>query len=1270
MTMRRAVSIRSAPTVGLSILLLAFCAGPALLRTHSAVDRGSAPRAARAAEGRQVAGGVQKRARRRAHLPPPKVAAQLEIKSPPLSPDEEQRKFHLPEGFEIELVLAEREGIGKFVPLAFDAGGRLWTTTALEYPVDANDDPEASRRLFASGGRDKVLVLDDPYTRPGEVRVFADGLAIPLGVLPYRDGAFVQYGPDIRFYRDLDGDGKADRYDVVLTGFGTQDSHLFPHQFTRVPGGWILLAQGLFNSSVVRRGDGRPFDDGRDRVVFRHCKLARFRPDGSVFELLTAGPNNIWGLTVSREGEIWIQEANDLGYPIIPFEPGGYYRTGSTDLLKPYQPLMPPVLAPPQMGGTGLSGLALADDLDGWPSPWGRKGAGPGEPLRFYVANPVIGRIQTIEAVPVGNARYVYRKGPDFLACADPRFRPVAVLFGPDGGLYVVDWYNKIISHNEVPRNHPERDRLRGRIWRIRHRTQPRQRPPDLRKLPSHQLLDYLGADNARLAQLAWQEIVDRNARELIPRLRAIAADDAQRPDRRLGALWALEGLEAVSLALLEQLVRDPNPNVRYEAIRVAAEQRRPEHEFVELAEAVVDDPAPRVRAALGNGLRHMRLETLDGIKLLFRYAKPPLQTKDVWTRYYRDFERFLARWAMEENADRVAEFLESSQAAAYPLETRILAILAVGGREGARKLAELLPRLQRPLQDEELRLLAGHFDEPEVRRVIVAALQEPETQLSTLQALLRLRTDLDLSSLQPVIARILAAAWHEDRSNRKLLLEAAAAFRVRTLAEEITAMAADPKVDHDERRLALRALRQIEVGDAGPLLELLKREKDRELRSEVIAALAQSDRTEVVGALARLLPELNARERRLAVTWMSTTRAGASAVLERLETGDVDPLSVPIEALERMRLLLPQNATLRELWQELARQVTYVLDLKGRNEDYVDTDLTLDGPFTVEAWVRLRGDITNADGILGAPAQLDMNFYNRRFRVWVYGIHDIVIANREIRPDSWTHVAVTRDEAGRFRIYINGDLDAESTGVSRRKFVGLDIGRTIPPRVGTDGQLLEFRVWNRALSAQEIRERFDVTLQGADRPDGLLVYFAGQNWGKLHGHATVIPVLDGPMLMTAAEAAARLKQFDFYRSLVGQRADLQRGRKIFERTCLKCHSVANKGGDIGPPLDGIGLKGIDSILRNVLTPNAAVEGGYRAYRVLTMDGRIIQGLLVAQDDDGVVVRQPDAPDERIPWEQIERSGYTRVSVMPEGLLEALKPDEARDLLNYILTIR
>src|SRR5262249_3293752 len=151
--------------------------------------------------------------------------------------------------------------------------GRLWSMTALEYPVDANENPAAAKALYASHARDKVLVWDHPE-RPGPQapRVFADGLAIPLGVLPYRNGVYVQHGTEIVFLSDTDGDGRADQRQVILSGFGVQDSHLFPHQFTRAPGNWIWMAQGAFNYGKVRTTNGK-------EQQFDQTRMARFRYD-------------------------------------------------------------------------------------------------------------------------------------------------------------------------------------------------------------------------------------------------------------------------------------------------------------------------------------------------------------------------------------------------------------------------------------------------------------------------------------------------------------------------------------------------------------------------------------------------------------------------------------------------------------------------------------------------------------------------------------------------------------------------------------------------------------------------------------------------------------------------------------------------------------------------------------------------------------------------------------------------------------------------------
>ncbi|MEZ0276644.1 MAG: family 16 glycoside hydrolase, partial [Roseimicrobium sp.] len=271
------------------------------------------------------------------------------------TPEQERASFKVPDGFTVELVAAETEEVGKFIAVAWDHAGRMWTMTALDYPVDANENKAYAEGLYAKGGKDKILVYDQPYgPGPHRPRVFADGLAIPLGILPVKDGCYAQYGHDIRLYKDTNGDGKADKHDAVLTGFGIDDSHLFPHQFTQGPGNWIYLAQGAFNHGDVKRPDGKPLATGsmfsgtpQESTPFHFCKLARMRPDGSDFQLLSSGPNNIWGLALDRTGGWFIQEANDMGYPVVPFMPGTHVPGVGNEKLKPYAPVRPPSLSPP-----------------------------------------------------------------------------------------------------------------------------------------------------------------------------------------------------------------------------------------------------------------------------------------------------------------------------------------------------------------------------------------------------------------------------------------------------------------------------------------------------------------------------------------------------------------------------------------------------------------------------------------------------------------------------------------------------------------------------------------------------------------------------------------------------------------------------------------------------------------------------------------------------------------------------------------------------------
>ncbi|MCI0743886.1 MAG: c-type cytochrome [Verrucomicrobia subdivision 3 bacterium] len=1180
----------------------------------------------------------------------------------PLPAQEQLRTFTLPPGFEIELVASESEGIGKFVTVDWDTQGRMWSMTALEYPVDANENPEAAKALYASTAKDRVLVWDQPFVRkPQPPRVFAEGLAIPLGILPYKNGIYVQHGADIVFLSDTDGDGKADKRDVILTGFGVQDSHLFPHQFTRAPGNWIWMAQGAFNYGKVRTTKGK-------EQQFDQTRMARFRYDGSDFDITSQGPCNIWGLVLTGEGEAFIQEANDYGYPVMPFHAYANYPGCSDAQWKSYAPEFPGTAPHFKMGGTGLSGLALSDAKGAWPEPYADV---------MYVANPIVRKIQAIKLHRDG-PRWRLEKLPDFVQSSDEMFRPVALKTGPDGCLYIVDWYNKIISHNEVPRNHPERDKKRGRIWRVKHREQKEFDVPDFTKLSGRELISKLGGRSLGQHHLAWQAIIDRQLTELAPALRRVLADPAQTPAKRVGALWALEGLRRTDLATLRPLVTDLDRNIRRECIRACGELSTAAAEVVSMIEPLADDPEPEVRAEVIRAAGPLAAKHESAMALCLKMARAPLseptgksthngRTIKVAEAYDREFERYLVRLFLEQQPQSVAAFLSRAAADSLPLENRMVTTLALSPRESAARVAQLLAKLERPPTDEELLRLVQFPDEPSV----AAALKPLLANASTLEALLRVRTKFDPEKLLPALGDAAEALW-EQKETRPLALRLTSAFKLSKMEPVLNeALIAGPELSVQETVEALRAIRELGATHLQAAVIFIG-SPNPEIANEALLALASSRNPLAPDSiLNKFWRDLTATQQRVALLTLAGTKLGARAIVEAAQHGTLEKADLEHGLIEKLYTLLPDDAELQSVMEKMSLLLRPALRLNGKEGAWVDSDITLDGPFTVETWARLDPQITNADGILGSPGALDINFHDAKLRVWAgIALHDAIIAKKKIAADSWTHVAVTRDDAGKFRLYLNGELDTDKSKPAPQKFEKCRIGWTAPPK-GTSGWLTEYRVWDRARTAEEIRADFDRSLEGEPPPPGLVHYFPGAGpWGKLHGSARVEKTAEFPPLLTAAEARAQAEKFAAFRRLAETNGNTAHGKELFTTTCMTCHTVAGQGAQIGPILGGAGAMGTETLLRAVLTPNAAMEAGYRAFRVELKDADVLDGFLVSQDKEAIVLRRPNAQDLRIPQANVRRSGYTRLSMMPEGLLEAMKPEDVTDLFAFLRTLK
>jgi putative heme-binding domain-containing protein len=226
------------------------------------------------------------------------------------------------------------------------------------------------------------------------------------------------------------------------------------------------------------------------------------------------------------------------------------------------------------------------------------------------------------------------------------------------------------------------------------------------------------------------------------------------------------------------------------------------------------------------------------------------------------------------------------------------------------------------------------------------------------------------------------------------------------------------------------------------------------------------------------------------------------------------------------------------------------------------------------------------------------------------------------------------------------------------------------PPNGGTAAMLAEYRVWDRARSADEIRADFDRSFEGEALPPGLVKYYpGGGSWGKLTGSARVTRTLDPPPVLTATEARAQAGKLAKFRALAEKTGDMTHGKQLVT-ICLTCHTIQGQGGNIGPNLSGAGAMNIEALLRSILTPNAAMEAGYRVFRVELNGDELIDGFLVSQDNQAVILRIPNSEDRRIPRKEIRRAAFVRRSLMPEGLLESIPEKDATDLLAYLKTLK
>lgn len=500
------------------------------------------------------------------------------------SPEAELASFKVADGFEVNLFASERDGIIKPIQMRWDERGRLWVVGSVTYPqVKPTEAPN-----------DKVWILEDNDGdgKADKTTVFADGLMIPTGLeIAPRDlkaqptGATVYVGEGTKLWRmtDADGDGRADWKQIVLRGFGTGDNHQNLNSFRWSPGGELMFCQGLHAFSRVETPHGI--------VKLDEAGLWRYRPRENRLDAFYGGaadPQNPWGWVWTKWGQPIVVAGNNgtMYYPMPEMIRG--WQGGRRDSVwagKGRKTSGPEIVEashfPPEWQGAMIAGGYLNNAV------WTLKIEEDGAGFRV-VDHPTL---------------------PHLITSTSGAFRPVDVKLGPDGALYVCDWYNPIIGHYQASFRHPDRDKLHGRIWRVTKKGAALKKAPwstnaaEGREIQA--LIPQLTAADRFVREQAKRQLFGLDTMQVTSSIRTWAerldpaAGDTE--FAQMQALGVLEAHESIDPVLLSKVLKSKSPDARtYAAATVARWADRLPIEFptIETLADLAHDEHPRVRLA------------------------------------------------------------------------------------------------------------------------------------------------------------------------------------------------------------------------------------------------------------------------------------------------------------------------------------------------------------------------------------------------------------------------------------------------------------------------------------------------------------------------------------------------------------------------------------------------------------------------------------------------------------------------------------------------
>ncbi|HSI12649.1 MAG TPA: PVC-type heme-binding CxxCH protein [Chthoniobacter sp.] len=797
------------------------------------------------------------------------------------------KTFDLMPGFKASAIASEPL-ITKPIAMQWDARGRLWIAETPEYPNGRR--PLVTESWKETGvlepgkydrpARDRISILSDPNANGVFTKktVYYEGLELVTGFCLYGDGVIAVHQPDIVF---IHGEGAAQKVERLYTGFTPGDTHFVANHFIVAPDGWIYADTG----------------SGPDVVSVSHPEvktrlgsgLFRFKPDGSAIEQVSSKGGNSFGGEVMSNGELLFGQAtsgNPVQHVVLPewiLNKGKVGKAVSAEsvikgrkVIRPDMPDRAPFMQIDVVGGYSAACASTVYEGGAWPSEWTNS---------VFCTEPILDIIHCEKLVPAGPTftGEMIPTDREWLRSHDFWFFPNDVEFGPDGAMYVLDFYCPVVAHSDTrgPQHskagasvRPDRDHYFGRIYRIQHDSAKSLEIPDLTQADAAALVKTFLHPNKLTRFTAHRLLMDRNdAASVVPQLTAMANDEKFAPARIL-ALWALQRLGQLPPQTVQSALKSDDLDVRKSALLVV--EALGEKNTTDVA-SMLNDPDARVRLLALRAMASSPLTTEAATSLLAILPK----LDDDWS-------RSTATAAASSNAGPVLE-----------------AALAMKGAP-SNALLDLAGSLAKTLSEKQ--------DSKALGRVVVATARvSPEARLLALTVLEAAASKLppvpaDEAGLEEALTTLLApdsglsacalpyaVAWDKTGNLKPVI--------AKVINEKLGALI-KAKVADSVRTTEIRGLVQARVADARiiPAVFGFVTAPDQ-LGLDTIAALASTGDAALGKPLVAKLPDLTPVAQTALFDALASRATWANDLLDALESKELKPTLLGPARLSKLRL-------------------------------------------------------------------------------------------------------------------------------------------------------------------------------------------------------------------------------------------------------------------------------------------------------------------------------------------------------------------------------